>query len=506
MIWIIIIKLYDFYPIFVTVNFDKIKMHDTRLVKILKTFSPEEMKEFGKFIASPYFSKGRDLTPLYKELKKFHPEFTGKGLEKEMIFSKLGKGKYNEQLMRIMISDLSKMAVEYLHNLSAMESPLKTKLFLTENALRRRLLFLAEQLIDEAEETMLKSPVDIDRFYNLHGLEMQKGEYNYVTGTTRYKGAIEKNASEYTIFYFLDLAANHLHNFYTYKTNVNIDYTDYMLVQMLETTWLRKLEPLITGSKVRDAARIYLYYILSYIDKNDEHYFYKMKDLLFKSLGELDPSIVPYMLNMYSTLCTKKGFELDYDKFTLERLESKKKMISAGMFTRNPPNFIHPIRFYTVISSGVEAGDHKWVEKMVQKHTDDLAPEYRNSFYNYFMAEVYFLKKDFDRSLSYAGKIDISTFILKPIVYSLQLRLYYELNYIDEALSIIDTFRHFIKGNKQATTIVSKNRTDFLKLYKKLLIYKSGKRRYSFQQLKEEKTDPATLQRKWLMEKLNELR
>ncbi len=230
-----------------------------------------------------------------------------------------------------------------------------------------------------------------------------------------------------------------------------------------------------------------------------------MKELFFKNMNYLDPTLRGYLLKLYDTLCTKKMFELDFDKFKLERLESKKKMISEGMFRRQPPNFITPIRFYGVVSTGVEAGDYRWVEKMVSEHINDLAPEHRGSLSNYFMAEACFLKKDFEGSLSHAGKIDISTFILKPIVYILQLKLYYELNYVDEALGIIDTFRHFIANNKQASVIVRKNRTDFLKFYKKLLMYKNGKRLCRLDQLKGERLDAATLQKKWLMEKLNEL-
>jgi hypothetical protein len=480
-------------------------MHETRLIRILKTFSEEEFKNFGKFIASPYFTTGRDVTPLYKVLKNYYPEFTGKGLQKEQVFSKLGKGKYNEQLMRILISDLYKLAIEYLRNLSGMDIPVRAKLMLAENALRRRLLFLAEQQIDEVEEIMHKSDVDIDSFYHRHGIEMQKSEYNYVSGLTYYKGNIEKICSEYTIFNFLDMAANHLHNMYTLKVNLNADYSGYMLPLMLKNLDLEAIEPLITGPKEKELARMYLYYILSHVNKSDQQYFYKLKELLFKNLSYLEQSLRLHLLKLYGSLCTKKMYELDFDKFTIERLESKKKMISEGTFRRQPPNYINPIRFHGVVSTGIEAGDHKWVEKMISSHINDLAPEHRGSFSNYFKAEVCFLKKDFETSLSHAGKIDISAFLLKPIVYNLQLRLFYELNYIDEALSTIDSFRHFIANNKQANTIVSKNRNDFLKFYKKLLMYKNGKRLHTIEKLKAEHLEPATLQKKWLMEKLNEL-
>jgi hypothetical protein len=480
-------------------------MHDTRLIKILKTFSVSEFKNFGKFIASPYFTTGRDLTPLYRVLKKFYPEFTGKGLEKEKVFTKLGKGKYNEQLMRIMISGLYKMAVEYLKNLSVMASPVKTNLMLSESAIARGLFFLAEQHINEAEEMMPGDGIDSDYFENRFEIENRKTDYNFFSDTTLYRGSMEKIASEHTIFNFLMLASNHLHNLYSIKTNINTDYSDYMLINMLKNSQLEMLEPQLSGSKDKDAARIFLYYILTHISSGEEHYFYKLKELLTRHLKYFVPSERRFLLLLYDSLCTKKMFDTDFEKFTVERLEAKKKMIAEGMFRRQPPNFISPVRFYSVIITGIAAGDHEWVEKMLKEHTGDLAPEHRESLSNYFKAEICFLKKKFEGSLSLAGKIDLTTFFLKPTIYALQLKIYYELNYVDEALSIIDTFRHYIANNKQATTIIRKMRTDFLKFYKKLLFYKSGKRIYSLEQLKGEHLDPATLHRKWLEKKLNEL-
>lgn len=481
-------------------------MHDTRLIKILKTFSEEEFKDFGKFIASPYFSTGRDLVPLYKALKKFYPEFEGNGMEKEKIFSKLGKGKYNDQLMRILISDLYKMAVEYLKNLSAMASSVKTNLKLSESAIARGLFFLAEQHINEAEEMLMGDGIDSDYFENRFEIENRKTDYNFFSDTTLYRGSLEKTASEHTVFNFLMLTSNHLHNLYSIKTNINTEYSDYILLNMLKNSRLEMLEPQLSGSKDKDAARIFLYYILTHINSGEEYYFYKLKELLSSYLKYFVPSERRFLLLLYDSLCTKKMFDTDFEKFTVERLEAKKKMISEGMFRRQPPNYLSPVRFYSVIITGIAAGDHEWVEKMMKEHTADLAPEHRESLSNYFKAEVCFLKKDFEGSLSFAGKVDITTFFLKPTMYALQLKIYYELNYVDEALSIIDTFRHYIANNKQATVIIRKMRTDFLKFYKKLLMYKNGKRTYSLEQLKAEKLDPATLQKKWLAEKLNVLK
>jgi len=50
-------------------------LKDSKLIKLLKNFNSEEFKEFEKFVASPFFSRGRDLLPLFKALKPFYPGF-----------------------------------------------------------------------------------------------------------------------------------------------------------------------------------------------------------------------------------------------------------------------------------------------------------------------------------------------------------------------------------------------------------------------------------------------
>jgi len=480
-------------------------MHDTRLIKILRTLDADEFKNFGKFLNSPYFSTGRDLTSLYKELKKFFPAFSGNGLEKEKIFSRLGKGKYNEQLMRIMISDMYRMAVEYLRILAVNESPVKSKIHLSDEAIKRGLFFLAEQSINDAEELVTKGGIDADYFYNRFEIENQKTDHNFFSGETVFKGNMEMKASECSLFHFLMLTANNLHNFYSTKSNVNTEYSDYIIMHMLNNSSLDKLEPLLTGSKDKDIARIYLYYILSHIDSNDEQYFYKLKALLFKNLHNMVFSERSFLLSLYDSLCTKKIFDINFDKYTAERLEVKKKMLAEGMFRGVNANFISPVRFYSFIITGISAGDVKWVEMMLGKHLTDIAPEHRVSLYNYFKAEICYLKKDYETALQHTSKVDLTAFFIKPTLFALQLKIYFELNYVDEALSIIDTFRHYIAKNKQSTGIVKKARADFLSIYNKLIMYKNGRRANTIDKLNSMITRSDALHKKWLLQKLNEL-
>lgn len=94
-------------------------MKDPKLIAILKTFTPEEMKSFEKFIISPYHNKGRNFKPLLTMLKKLHPEYPPEKLTGEKIYRKIyPKNKYDEigspKVIKVLISQLTQIALTYL--------------------------------------------------------------------------------------------------------------------------------------------------------------------------------------------------------------------------------------------------------------------------------------------------------------------------------------------------------------------------------------------------------
>ncbi len=71
------------------------------LYKLLATFSDDEWKEFEKFVASPYFNKGRNFGSIMKLLRKHRPEFSSKELFKENLYKKLYPGKEYKRVLCI---------------------------------------------------------------------------------------------------------------------------------------------------------------------------------------------------------------------------------------------------------------------------------------------------------------------------------------------------------------------------------------------------------------------
>ena len=120
-------------------------MHSSNLVETLKTFSREEMREFGKFINSPYFLMKKKLSSqvlskLFGILKKSHPEFRSNEINKEQVFKKLYPDKeYNDSIMRNLISSLSKLAEKFMIQKEFKYDEEQNKIYLIKQTYRRKL-------------------------------------------------------------------------------------------------------------------------------------------------------------------------------------------------------------------------------------------------------------------------------------------------------------------------------------------------------------------------------
>ncbi len=61
-------------------------MQKSSLITILRTLTPQEFREFGEFVKSPYFNKNEKVITLYNVLKKYFPGFDSGSLTKEKVF------------------------------------------------------------------------------------------------------------------------------------------------------------------------------------------------------------------------------------------------------------------------------------------------------------------------------------------------------------------------------------------------------------------------------------
>ena len=129
-------------------------MRSSRLVNILKTFSKEELKKFEKFTESPYFSRGRNLTPFLNVIKTFHTEFNPDEYSSENIQVKLFPGKeinkqYNN-LIKTLSHELIILCEEFLIQTSLRNDAGSRNYYLLDTLRRKKLYSEFEKKYQDA--------------------------------------------------------------------------------------------------------------------------------------------------------------------------------------------------------------------------------------------------------------------------------------------------------------------------------------------------------------------
>lgn len=108
---------------------------NTKLLKILRSFTKDELKEFRKFISTGYYSRGRNYLPVINNLMKLDDEGIKKITSRELYDKIYPEKKYNKQTLKNRFTELNRLTEDYL-----IITGLREDTFLSEKLLLKKLL------------------------------------------------------------------------------------------------------------------------------------------------------------------------------------------------------------------------------------------------------------------------------------------------------------------------------------------------------------------------------
>jgi hypothetical protein len=90
-------------------------MKKSKFADIVRTFTKDEVKEFGKFLESPFFNSNKNLSAAFEYINFHTSGFVSEFPTKEEIHDSVYKGKkYKDENVRYILSELLRMGEEYL--------------------------------------------------------------------------------------------------------------------------------------------------------------------------------------------------------------------------------------------------------------------------------------------------------------------------------------------------------------------------------------------------------
>ena len=480
-------------------------MHNSKVLNLLKTFSKDEFREFGLFVESPVYNRESVIIRLYKILKEYYPEFESISLQKKSVFSNLYPHKhYNDAFLRNTISDLLGLAEKYLKYIQSASDPFYNQYLLLKELTNRKQQVLFKMNYKKAEKILKSSEVRDEIYYHNKFLLEDELRRNVVVNSSRILFKDDNIDDQAKSLHIQHLTENiKLYAIMLNQKKFTFDHKfDFSLLEVL-TRYLEN-----NYHTYSNIPYITIFYNCVMLFKTEEKkYFDELKSELkkhYKELSVIDRKNMFMVLTNHSNLQIKTG---RYE-FCRESFEIYREFIRTKAYYEGNDFMAHYI-YRSAAYSALDVKEFDWAEKFINEHRTDGHIDFRDSSFNFCYSQLYLLRGEYDKALESLSKVRTFDFKDKQSVNQTLLQIYFCKNETESFLSLVDSFRHFLKRNDKVRKLDFKMLNNFITYIKRLYAIKHGSIKFDKSDLnilkKDLEKNNEVSSRKWLLERIDEL-
>lgn len=482
-------------------------MQDTQFISLLKTFSSLEMNQFEKFLESPFFNSNKNITLMFGLIAPYYADFEDENIHRRKIFKKLFPDEdYDDGKVRYYTCELLRLAEDFLAEIN-----MKKERFIYEiNSLkelieRKQHKLAAKKLADAAIRLGKESYPNEIYFYYLHLLKSLTN-YQALISDKRIKSKVVIEEGESIVMLFLVIISQTMFNLLLMKESYNEDLPNNLILGIKKTLDMEKLLKEADGHRYYELLRLYISLIDLKTKPDDDSCYYYLKSAIDKYSKLLNKVDLYNLLTALKSYCIQRNLRGDI-KFQKERFEIELRSIELDAYSPSNNKYLQVIPFRNFILSAINANEQNTAEEFIKQFFHKLDPKTRDSSVNLAFASLYFSKKQYNNALDALSKVRQINVFFKHDVKSILLKIYFEMNQIEPALELIDSYKHFLKSNKDIPGVRQKAVLNYLKITEELLLFKTGKRKKTLGEISSEISSINLISNTtWLLEKINELK
>ncbi len=477
-------------------------MLNSQLIEILKTFSRDELSEFGDMVCSPYFNKKSAVTKFWKEINKYAPDLISENLSREKIYTKVFPGKeFNYGTMKNLVHDLTRLAEKFIEIKNYDKKGAEQNLNLLEGFLERGLNNYFEKNVASLEAKLENKKGTRGYHQSRYLIELLK--QNCLIQQNKHYLTIDniKSANEYlTMGYFIDVFDN----------NYNSLFLQNELSGINQNLFIKKVLGFFDNDPVEMDFRVKIYYnAFMLVSDGDPKYFYQLRELFernIKNLSEVQKYNFCVALANYSAIKNSAGIS----EFSKSEHEIYRYMIDNQIYGIDNVKNMDGAFYVNVAATALKADELKWALSFIEKFKGMLAEDVRENYYFHAMIEYNLKLKNFSEALAYLSKIKHTNYADKLNIKKWDLIIAYELGHFEELRYLIDSTKHFVKNDTKLSSLGKDRLYRFTSIVAKLVYMneiKSNQRsKNDIHMLQEEINKLDTSHKSWLLEKISEMK
>ena len=415
-------------------------MEKTQFWLALSTLSAAELREFDKFVRSPFFNSRQKLMAHFEKIyaarnKGVIPEFPG----------------MPNTEFRLLNSALLKLLEKYLIYKEKFKDPERGKIKLAAAYRKRNLTKHFKIALRDARQSREKQQWrHAEYFHDLNLIEWEQYKHEILehrTETLNIQNVSDKMDQAF-IARKLRLACLAISHQAVYKTDYNINLLSPILAFVQETN---QFEIPAIG------LYYHCYYFLSSDFDTGEQHFQRFREILNRAANSFPDDELRTMYLLALNFGIKKlnearegWLEITFDLY--------KEALALNLLLEN--NQISRFAFNNITAIALRVGALDWAEQFVLSYRPKLERQWRDATASLNLARVAYTRKDYREALLNLQRSDYKDLINNLIAKTLQLKIYYETDEFDLLTSHLASMKNYIRRH----TAIGYHRNNYSRL------------------------------------------
>jgi hypothetical protein len=483
------------------------------LYLILMSFTKTDTVKFRKFLKSPYFSLRSKQVQLYDEIIKYYPLFTHVNLNKRTLSSKIyPRKRYNDATIRNLFSDLHDSALKFLRIENFEKSGIEKDDFLFRELKMRNLNDEFSKIVIKLEASS-NEPVDMIFFLNNHFLEANKFNFSHHNKKLKKEKNVQvetsylNNSINHLIYFFVTTFITVYLNLLSYKMSFKTSLPEQSERKFLELINFATLNKLLKDNKHYFIIELYHLLIKTYLEFDNEEYYWNYKNDLIRKMHLLSPNEKNFhFYRLISYLSFKKFLNPTELSYRRELFVIYKQFLENEYYLDRNTNHLPHDLYRNILTDALDLKEFSWTEEFIKTYSNKVHPKDITNMYNYGYANWHYSLGNYETAIDYINKIEQDYFLYKIDIKNLSLKIYYELNYTEAALSLVKTYKETIRKNTLLNPERKKRYVNFSKYMELLILFKADACRHDIGYIRHKiiKNDSVAF-KPWLLEKTESL-
>lgn len=412
-------------------------MEKSRLLKLLRTLSKEELRGLKKFVHTPFFNRRSEVSALFDVLEKTLK--SGRSMpDKEQTYREIFKnGAYDDHRVRMAMSFLFQITGQFLAVKEFLDDHRQYRRRLASIFRRRRLPEQFSGAWEEAATAQQSQPLrNADFFEEKYQLLLEK--YRFDVDTQSADLIDFQELSDQLDHAFLARKLWQACFMLSHQTVHNTKYDFGMLgAALLHIEQTKALEV--------PAIAMYYYCYRALTEPEEKSHFNRFKHLLMQqgTLFSSDELRDLYLLAINFCIRQYNAGNSDYlpEQFDLYKEGfANQYFITDGTLSR--------YTYQNAATIGLVMRDLEWVERFVHQYRPFLKEEHREGLFSFNLARLEYQRRDLGKALQLLQRAEYKDLLLNLAAKTLQLKIFYELQEFDLLESHLQAIRTFIRRKK----------------------------------------------------------